>query len=231
MDEKFEVRKISYKNAFGNGGSSPAFQCPNCYGTCAHYWDYALKSEVTLVSQNMLQSLSRWIIHAKCQGCSGSSYWLKSEDEEFVLFPRSVVDLPKPNSDMPSSIKQIYNEAALVLENSPRASAALSRLAIDLLTKELEPSGKDLNKRIGILVENGLSTRIQKGLDSIRVIGNNAVHPGEIDITDNKDIALSLLKFLNIIVDNQITQPKEIDDIYSSLPTGALEAIEKRDSK
>ena len=119
----------------------------------------------------------------------------------------------------------------MIINDSPRASAALSRLAIDLLTKEIESVGKTLNDRIGNLVKSGLPTRIQMGLDAIRVIGNNAIHPGEIDMSDNKDMALSLLKFLNIIVENQISQPKEIEEIYKSLPEGTLAAIEKRDSK
>jgi len=32
---------------------------------------------------------------------------------------------------------------------------------------------------------------------------------------------------VNIIIDNRIAEPKRIDDIYTELPTGALEAIEK----
>ena len=67
-------------------------------------------------------------------------------------------------------------------------------------------------------------------LDSVRVIGNNAVHPGEIDLSDNTQLALSLLNFINLIVENQISQPKRIDEIYNSLPESNLKSIERRDS-
>ena len=71
---------------------------------------------------------------------------------------------------------------------------------------------------------------IQQMLDSVRVIGNNAVHPGQIDIKDNKELALSLLNFINLIVDNRITQPKKILDIYKLLPESYRNSIERRDN-
>lgn len=71
---------------------------------------------------------------------------------------------------------------------------------------------------------------IQQMLDSVRVIGNNAVHPGQIDIKDNKELALSLLSFINLIVDNRITQPKKILDIYNLLPDSYRNSIERRDN-
>ncbi|OJF91819.1 hypothetical protein AX762_10700 [Alkalibacterium sp. 20] len=66
-------------------------------------------------------------------------------------------------------------------------------------------------------------------MDAIRVVGNNAFHPGQIDIKDNKDLAISLLKFINIIVEDQITHPKLIKQAYSALPKDALKGIENRD--
>ncbi len=229
MNYNFDINNIDAHYNMSKGGVSPAFQCPFCTGICAHNWNYALKSKLLLPIEEV--DNLRWVIQATCQGCGESSYWTKTYFEETLLFPKQATNVPSPNSDMPENIKQIYREAALIINDSPRASAALSRLAIDLLTKEIESVGKTLNDRIGNLVKSGLPTRIQMGLDAIRVIGNNAIHPGEIDMSDNKDMALSLLKFLNIIVENQISQPKEIEEIYESLPEGTLAAIEKRDSK
>ncbi len=64
----------------------------------------------------------------------------------------------------------------------------------------------------------------------MRVIGNNAVHPGELDLRDDKETALALFELLNMIVEVMITQPKKVDEIYEKLPEGAKEAIERRDS-
>ena len=73
--------------------------------------------------------------------------------------------------------------------------------------------------------------KIQQALDTIRVIGNNAIHPGKIDVKDNLEIAHSLFKLLNFISEKMIKDNKEIENIFSSLPKDAKEAIQKRDSK
>lgn len=73
-------------------------------------------------------------------------------------------------------------------------------------------------------------TIVQKALDAVRVIGNKAVHPGQIAFdVDDKSTAETLMKLLNIITERLITEPKEIDTIFSALPQSAKESIEKRD--
>jgi len=67
-------------------------------------------------------------------------------------------------------------------------------------------------------------------MDVLRVIGNNAVHPGEINLADNQEITLGLFRIINFIVDKAISEPAHIDAIYSQLPDGAKEAIERRDN-
>jgi len=63
----------------------------------------------------------------------------------------------------------------------------------------------------------------------VRVIGNNAVHPGNIDLKDDKETAIALFSLVNMIVDMMITQPKTVDNLYNSLPEPQKEQIQKRD--
>ena len=64
----------------------------------------------------------------------------------------------------------------------------------------------------------------------MRVVGNKAVHPGQIDFdVDDKGTATMLMRLLNIIVDRMITEPNEIDSLYQGLPESVKESIEKRD--
>lgn len=136
---------------------------------------------------------------------------------------------PLPNKDMPDEIKADYEEARQILEDSPRGAVALLRLAVQKLMPHLGGKGKNINDDIAKLVEKGLSKTIQKALDALRVIGNEAVHPGQMDIKDDTDTASKLFRMMNIIVQTQISDQKEIADIYESLPESKREAIEKRD--
>ena len=71
---------------------------------------------------------------------------------------------------------------------------------------------------------------VQKPLDAVRVIGNKAVHPGQIAFdVDDKSTAETLMKLLNIIAERLITEPKEIDCIFDALPQSVKDSIEKRD--
>ena len=120
-----------------------------------------------------------------------------------------------------------------MLRNSqPRGAAALLRLSIQKLCVHLGEGGKNIDSDIASLVKKGLPEKLQKALDSVRVVGNNAVHPGKIDLTDDSELARKLFVFVNIIVEVMISQPKQIDEVYHhTLPEGARAAIDKRDQK
>ena len=89
--------------------------------------------------------------------------------------------------------------------------------------------GKNINDDIGSLVAKGLPIQVQQALDFCRVVGNNAVHPGEIEINDTPEIAHNLFAMINFIVEDRIARPKHIQSLYDKLPSGAKTAIEKRD--
>lgn len=197
------------------------FNCPYCGAFTHQVWRYNINAYHQNLSMLQLKGLSV----ATCSKCRENSYWL---DDEMIHPSKSIA--PLPSYDMPEEVAKDYNEARSIFEKSPKASAALLRLAIQKLCVVLGESGKNINNDIAFLVKKGLPSRIQKALDIVRVVGNNAVHPGEISIDDNPDIALSLFKLSNLIVDSMITQPKEIDGLFDSLPEGSKKAIEKRDS-
>ena len=68
---------------------------------------------------------------------------------------------------------------------------------------------KKLIKDIGTLVEIGPDPDLQKAFDTVRVIGNNAVHPGTIDIRDDRVTATALFMPFDTIADRMITQPRK----------------------
>lgn len=146
------------------------------------------------------------------------------------MYPKKTT-LPPPNVDLSEEIKALYLEASSILIESPKGSTAILRLALQKLLKQVGKSGKNINNDIGELVEEGMSPKIQQALDLLRVIGNNAVHPGQINLDDNAEAAQKLFGVLNFIAEELITKPKELEDLYASLiPTETQDHIKQRDS-
>ena len=163
---------------------------------------------------------------ARCYSCGKKIIWIDNE----YIYPNIVAE--EVNPDLPTSVKQLYNEAGLIYNQSPRAACALLRLAIDRLCNELGETDRDINKNIGALVEKGLPKKIQQALDIVRVVGNKAVHPGTIAFdVDDIDTAKSLMRLINMIGQSMITDPNEIDKMYNQLPESAKESIDRRDGK
>lgn len=119
-------------------------------------------------------------------------------------------------------------EAALILTESPRGAAALLRLAIQKLCEALGEKGS-VDDMIGSLVKKGLLLQVQQSLDIVRVTGNNAVHPGQMDVKD-VEVAASIFPLVNIIVEQMIAGPKKIGALYGTLPQRARDAIARRDA-
>ncbi|WP_156441202.1 DUF4145 domain-containing protein, partial [Burkholderia sp. ABCPW 14] len=90
-------------------------------------------------------------------------------------------------------------------------------------------AGKNIDSDIASLVKKGLSPKIQRALDIVRVVGNESVHPGELDVRDDVETATKLLALINLVAEQMITHPREIDSLYEKLPPGKREAIERRD--
>jgi Domain of unknown function (DUF4145) len=159
-----------------------------------------------------------------CYACDGFALWV----EDKIVYPKYDSEIIA-HEEMPDTIKSDFEEAASIVDRSPRGAAALLRLSIQKIMPDLGATGDDLNKNIALLVKNGLETDIQRALDVLRVIGNNAVHPGQIDLKDDKATAIKLFDLLNLIVERRIATPKKIDALFEGLPPGAREQIEKRD--
>ncbi len=194
-----------------------AFNCPFCNAYAKQDWD------------NLSQIFrDRWHFNeldgSTCAHCTKSSVWFN----KVMVYP-DFKGIQPPNQDLNADIQEDYQEAASILQKSPRGAAALLRLAIQKLCMELGEEGKNINLDIKNLVSKGLPSAVQKSLDIVRVVGNDAVHPGQIDIRDNIETAKALFKLTNLIAEKMITEPKEVAEIYNSLPESKLRAIDERD--
>lgn len=204
-----------------------AFTCPHCDVYSSFSWKEA-KEEVRLAGGGRgYQNNDLYI--ATCVHCRGRLVWFLDGYNSHMLWPIGMANAPLPHEDMPEDVKADYVEARNISNSSPRGAAALLRLAMQKLCKHLGESGNNTNDDIGALVKKGLPVQIQQALDVVRVTGNNAVHPGELDVDDNPEIVSALFGLVNLIIDNRISEPRRIATLYQALPEGALRSIEKRD--
>lgn len=163
---------------------------------------------------------------SECYNCKKWAVWV---NEDLVYPPKKFGSLP--NQDLPDDILAVVEEARSILDASPRGAAALLRLSIQMLCKHLGEGGENLNNDIANLVKKGLNPVVAKSLDVVRVIGNESVHPGSIDLNDDKDTATRLFDLINIIADQMITHPKHVDELYEKLPESKRTAIKTRNKK
>lgn len=203
--------------------SNKSFTCPHCGVLARQYkWGY----DVDHPSQGAY--IEGYIDRAplkvaRCENCGSNCLWI---GEKYVYPDQG--SAPRPNADMPQDVQSDYEEAARIYTKSPRGAAALLRLAIQKLMVHLGLPGKNINEDIAALVAAGLPSQIQQALDVVRVTGNNAVHPGQLDASDLQ-VAEQLFPLVNVIVEYRISLPARIQEMYDALPSGAKDAIEKRD--
>lgn len=209
--------------------SSP-FVCPypDCRVFAEHSWG-RMTSVVRTVDHQTAGGREldgSTITVALCQSCKRDVVFVDAE----LVRPRAS-EAPAPAEDMPVEIIAEYTEAAAILPGSPRGAAALLRLGVQKLLPLIGATKRDINDQIAELVAKGVvSARVQEALDALRVIGNEAVHPGTIDLRDDIDAAMGLFRLLNFIVEKAISDPKHAEEMFARLPQGKRDAIVRRDN-
>lgn len=104
------------------------------------------------------------------------SQW-KEQDSRYI-FPKAIKNQPLPAEVDDEVVTSDYNEASLVLTDSPKSSAALTRRCLQyILRQKVGTTKKDLADQIQEVIDNKmLPTEIAEGLDAVRNIGNFAAH-------------------------------------------------------
>jgi hypothetical protein len=203
---------------------SPSFQkvgfnCPHCNAFSNQRWAAVFHN----AGRGITQTNDFVCI---CDRCSKHSYWV----DQAMVYPLAY-NAPLPNADLPPDIAKDFNEARTILVLSPKGAAALLRLCIQKLCVVLGESGKNINDDIKELVKKGLPGKVQQALDIVRVVGNSAVHPGQIDFDDDPEIASQLFELVNLISEIMISQPKHVAQLYQTVvPQSQRDAIVKRDT-
>lgn len=209
---------------------SDAFHCPIC-GTYAHmHWD-RLKTQ-SLWSQYYL---------AKCAHCEKTSLWRQTAEatsNPVIISSKGEMIFPDHGSaplaeiDMPNDVQKDYHEAARIYSRSPRSAAALLRLGLQKLCKHLGEDGKNIHDDIrSLAAKNTLPPLVVKVADTVRITGNNAVHPGTMSNKDIDYVASKMFGLLNFIVKKGISEPRELEELYNLTPEAPRKAAEEKDEE
>jgi len=96
-----------------------------------------------------------------------------------MAYPKGIARQPLPPEVDDKEVIGNYNESCLVLSDSPKASAALSRRCLQhILREKAKVKKSDLNSEIQEVLDSGkLPSTIADNLDAVRNIGNFAAHP------------------------------------------------------
>ncbi|WP_211309814.1 DUF4145 domain-containing protein [Mucilaginibacter yixingensis] len=97
-----------------------------------------------------------------------------------LIHPKGSMRPPVP-IEVPTHISVDYSEACIVLADSTKASAALSRRCLqNLLLDAAGVSKGDLSGQIQSVIDSGkLPSHLSDDIDAIRNIGNFAAHPNK----------------------------------------------------
>ncbi len=132
------------------------------------------------------------IISRNCSNCKRNIYhlenYLKKNYPNSIPYTETVSELlirpktanrPPVPIEVPIKFAEDYNEACLVIADSPKASAALSRRCLQHILREtLKIQKKDLFQEIQQVIDDGLlPSDLLESIDSIRNVGNFAAHP------------------------------------------------------
>ena len=130
-------------------------------------------SRVGMQNATQYGSLTEYAF-SKCDHCGKFSVW--DSKNKVLIHPK--ISRSFDLADVPEGLAQDYNEACLILSDSPKASATLSRRCLQAILIDNGYTQRDLSKAIAqIISENKLPQQIADDLDYVRIIGNFAAHP------------------------------------------------------
>ena len=217
-----EIKQIDY---IAPEYHKQAFHCPRCNVYAKQIWKSVYTRNIVVGDSNTVVGLEI----AFCSHCKKMSLWAGRK----LVEPKNIT-APLAHKDMPESVLEYYNEAREISTSSPRAAAALLRIAAKKLCESLGENESNLNLAIGNLSKKGLPQNVINSLDTVRIVGNEGgAHEGLIDLTgeDNKEIVDRLFWLINFIIEKTIAEPNEIKNVFNSLPESKRKAAEKRDEE
>lgn len=202
--------------------------CPQCKAV-SRFEKYALNVHFSEQYKIIHSKDKAWckIIANKCVCCDYLTFdHEKNEKESYSItttrvYPQEFpADIPQPNMDMPDAVRDLYNEAALIFNSSPRSAAILLRLCLQYLLRSCGFKGTIYKMLEQAKKEKNIDIDIQTIMDACRKLGNKSAHEANQLTDDIKNMKL-MFKALNIISSAILTYKREKGELASKLSEAA----------
>ncbi|MCI1952026.1 MAG: DUF4145 domain-containing protein [Clostridiales bacterium] len=207
------------------------FVCPYCGVTVPEDWDTINTFEIKdtkVQTVSLYSSDEHWkdclkILQKKCPECGNYFITAKGTGGKYasvdcIISPKSLAK-HFPNY-IPAAIRSDYEEAYLILKESPKASATLSRRCLQGMIHDFwNIHGKNLNTEISQL-HTCVSPTMWKAIDGLRKLGNIGAHM-EIEadkvIDIEPDEAEKLLKLIELLIEKWYISRHDEEKLYSDI--------------
>ena len=168
-------------------------RCPHCLVTIfAQPWELSLGSDrdfVWWIRIFLCPSCNRYVIQLVKEPTRpgytgpppGSQFSAPPHAVSSLIYPKATSRQPVP-AEVPEEFTADYKEACLVLADSPKASAALSRRSLQHILQEKSgaKTQNNLAKTIEEVIDDPKTPReVADSLDMVRNIGNFSAHPNK----------------------------------------------------
>jgi hypothetical protein len=135
---------------------------------------------------------------SNCHNCNGFSLWVSG----LLVYPTKL-------DKTPELVDEDVEEAAVVLNKSPRGATALMRVCIQKLVPLLEENGKELNQRVSSLVRKGLEMEIQQAMDVLEVLRSDSAQLNPLESQADRETALRFLDSLKEVLERRMSQNRD----------------------
>jgi ribosomal protein S27AE len=146
-------------------------QCPSCAVVIAYHPNQWSPGSDPVKGLLLYQYMT-------CPNCGRAIVGVRTDKEILLTWPRRT-ERPPPPREVPVEIADDYREACLILVDSPKASAALSRRCLERILRSAAGVKPDnLEREISqVLDAKALPGPVAEALAAVRQIGDYAAHP------------------------------------------------------
>jgi hypothetical protein len=112
-------------------------------------------------------------------------------------------------------VEEDFEEAAAILNKSPRGAAALMRVCIQKLLPLLKDNGLDRSHYDSALIRKGLEVEIQQAMEVLQVLQSDSVQLTTFESQEDKEMAFRIIDSLKAILERRTLQNRDPEERVS----------------